>query len=112
LPRRFQLCAGDEPDRPKQALVIITDGIPNCSNSIPNCSNSTLLNNAVNAANTAKQDGIDVFTIYYGNSDSDAAWLASLARGNGIALKTPDPTKLNTLMQQICSSSLGHRLVW
>jgi hypothetical protein len=95
----------------RQALVIITDGIPNCG-STRNCSDSQLLNNAVTAANNASSKGIDVFTIYYGTSNSDAAWLATLVRGNGIALKTPDPTKLADLMQQVCSSSLSHRLVW
>jgi Flp pilus assembly protein TadG len=95
-----------------QALVIITDGIPNCSSSIPNCSNSTLLANAVAAADKAKSEGIDVFTVYYGTSSSDAAWLATLIRGNGKAFTTPTPSQLAGLMQQVCSSSLSHRLVW
>jgi hypothetical protein len=106
-----QSCTSTSSTGPRQAMVIVTDGIPNCG-STKNCTDNTLLNNAVNAANTAANDGIDVFTIYYGTSNSDAAWLATLVRGNGLALKTPDPTKLSSLMQQICASSLAHRLVW
>jgi Flp pilus assembly protein TadG len=95
----------------KQALVILTDGIPNCG-SQPNCSNSSLKAKAVQQADRASSEGIDVFTIYYGDSDSDANWLATLVRGNGQSFKTPDPSKLAGLMQQVCTSSLAHRLVW
>jgi Flp pilus assembly protein TadG len=97
-----------------QALVIVTDGIPNCSSAIPNCSNSTLLNNAVAQANRAESEGIDVYTIYYGNSDSDANWLAGLVRGKGKAFKTPTATELKDKMKQVCESGLDlrQRLVW
>src|SRR5262249_10454013 len=50
-----------------QAMVIVTDGIPNCG-STKNCTDQGLLNNAVNAANDAANKGIDVSTIYYGTS--------------------------------------------
>lgn len=101
----------------KQAMIIVTDGIPNCG-STKNCSDSTLKSNAISAANQARADGIDVFTIYFGTNvcsdpnTCDSAWLATLTRGNGIALTTPDATKLSSLMQTICASSLSHRLVW
>lgn len=103
-------CASAGPAGSREALVIVTDGIPDCG-STPSCSNTTLLNNAVTAANTAAADGMDVYTIYYGSSSSDAAWLATLIRGNGIALQTPTATQLPTLMQQVCSQ-MPHRLVW
>jgi Flp pilus assembly protein TadG len=103
-------CPSAGPAGSQQAIVIVTDGIPNCG-STSNCSDTTLKNNAVSAANTAYADGIDVYTIYYGTSSSDAAWLATLIRGNGTALKTPTAAQLPTLMQQICSQ-MPHRLVW
>ncbi len=103
-------CPSAGPAGSQQAIVIVTDGIPNCG-STSNCSDTALKNNAVSAANTAYADGIDVYTIYYGTSSSDAAWLATLIRGNGTALKTPTAAQLPTLMQQICSQ-MPHRLVW
>jgi hypothetical protein len=66
---------------------------------------------AVAAANTAAAQGIDVYTIFYGGSSSAANWFATLKRGNGISLTTPDPTKIATLMGQVCAS-MPHRLVW
>jgi len=103
-------CPSAGPAGSRQVLVVVTDGIPNCG-STPNCSDTTLKNNAVNSANTAAADGMDVYTIYYGTSSSDAAWLATLIRGNGIALTTPTASQLPTLMQQICSQ-MPHHLVW
>jgi Flp pilus assembly protein TadG len=103
-------CAYEGPVGSRQALVIVTDGIPNCGNT-PNCSGTTLKANAVSAANAAASKGIDVYTIYYGTSTSDAAWLATLVRGNGIALTTPQAAQLPTLMQQVCAQ-MPHRLVW
>jgi hypothetical protein len=64
----------------------------------------------VSAANAAAAKGIDVYTIYYGTNSSDAAWLATLVRGNGTALKTPTAAQLSTQIQQICSQ-MPHRLV-
>ena len=92
-------------------MIVVTDGIPNCG-STKNCTNAGLQANAIAAADKAYSDGIDVYTIYYGTSSSDAAWLATLARGKGFALTTPDPTKLATAMTQVCASSLQHKLVW
>jgi Flp pilus assembly protein TadG len=96
-----------------QALIIVTDGIPNCG-SQRNCSNTDLKNRAVEQANRAASEGIDVYTIYYGNSDSDAQWLASLVRGKGKAFKTPTASELKDKMRQACESGLelAHRLVW
>jgi len=103
-------CASAGPAGSREALVVVTDGIPDCG-STKGCSNTTLLNNATTAANTAAADGMDVYTIYYGSSSSDAAWLATLIRGNGLALQTPTAAQLPILMQQICSQ-MPHRLVW
>jgi Flp pilus assembly protein TadG len=103
-------CPSAGPTGSRQSIVIVTDGIPNCG-STRNCSDATLKSNAVSAANTAAANNIDVYTIYYGTSSSDAAWLATLIRGNGTALKTPTAAQLPTLMQQICSQ-MPHRLVW
>jgi hypothetical protein len=97
-------------------MVIVTDGIPNCtSGSQPSCtSDQQLLDRAVSQANAAAAAGIDVYTIYYGSSSSDAAWLAGLARGKGFALNTPTAQQLADKMAAICLGSPGlqHRLVW
>jgi hypothetical protein len=103
-------CPSAGPAGSRQSIVIVTDGIPNCG-STRNCSDAQLKSNAVSAANTAAANNIDVYTIYYGTSSSDAAWLATLIRGNGTALKTPTAAQLPALMQQICSQ-MPHRLVW
>jgi Flp pilus assembly protein TadG len=103
-------CPSAGPSGSRQALVVVTDGIPDCGNT-RGCSDKGLQTDAVNAANTAATDNMDVYTIYYGTSSSDAAWLATLVRGNGIALTTPTASQLPTLMQQVCSQ-MFHRLVW
>jgi hypothetical protein len=109
-------CTTQSSANPSRAMVIVTDGIPNCtSNSQPSCtSDHQLLDRAVSQANAAATAGIDVYTIYYGSNSSDAAWLAGLARGKGFALKTPTALELAAAMAKICFSSQGlqHRLVW
>jgi Flp pilus assembly protein TadG len=114
-------------------MVVVTDGLPETVNGTPCYGNSSCIaqaqQNALNAADAAGCGGncaspdpskvINVSTIYYCSdincsSSADvtaAAWLATLKQGTGIALKTPDPTKISTLMQQVCATQ-PHRLVW
>lgn len=90
----------------RQAMILVTDGQPNlCKGS--NCNPKT---ESEKAANKAADNGIDVYTIYFGNRDSDADWLAKLVRGKGQAFKTPKASDLADLMVQICRNSV--RLVW
>ena len=109
-------CTLPSPTDPSRAMVIVTDGIPNCtSGSSPSCSSDQqLLDRAVAQADAAASKGIDVYTIYFGSSASDAAWLAGLVRGKGFALKTPTASQLADKMSAVClgSSGLQRRLVW
>lgn len=116
------------PSGSKRNMVIVTDGMPNTCNG-NSCSIATAQQNAENAAQAAFCGGscatpnpakaMNVSTIYYCaslNCDSAAdneaaAWLATLKQGTGIALKTPDPKQIKTLMQQVCAT-MPHRLVW
>lgn len=98
----------------QRSMVIVTDGLPNTCGGT-SCSQSTAQANAEAAADAAYAQGISIYTIYYcssGNCSSSAqSWLSTMVRGSGIALVTPDPTKLATLMGQVCASQ-PHRLVW
>jgi hypothetical protein len=96
-------------------MVIITDGIPNCSGQ-KGCTDSGLQTQAENLAITAGQKGLDIYTIYYGTNNSDFTWLKKLVTlnqqngGNGQAFNAPKASDLANLMQQVCMNS--HRLVW
>ena len=48
--------------------------------------------------------GLSIFTVFYnqGNDSEASDFLAGLVRGDGIALETPDPSELPTLLSQIC----------
>jgi Flp pilus assembly protein TadG len=89
-----------------RAIILISDGEPNPANLKPA---------AVAAANRAHNAGYSVFTVFYNrdNSNGARAFLASLARGQGIALNTPTAGQLPTLLRQLCSDHipLGVRLV-
>jgi hypothetical protein len=116
------------PSGSQRNMVIVTDGLPNTCNG-NSCSIATAQHNAETAAQNAFCGGscatpdpakaMNVSTIYYCsdincNSNTDvkaAAWLATLKQGTGIALKTPDPKQIKTLMQQVCAT-MPHRLVW
>jgi hypothetical protein len=61
---------------------------------------------AEDAADTAFDRGVDIFTIYYyqDGTDEDREFLEGLTRGNGIYLETPDAEDLPNLMLKVCSS--------
>jgi hypothetical protein len=96
---------------PKNAIVFITDGEPNCtgmSGGATACENA-----AITAVNTAAGDGIDVYVIYYGPANStDATWLQTLPRGKGIYLNAPTSDQIKANAQQICLQNQPPRLVW
>jgi hypothetical protein len=100
----------------KNAMVIISDGLPVSSSANmcggSQCTAQQLKDMAVAQADTAAAQGIDIYTIYYGSDTAGRDFLATLRRGNGIALDTPNPVDLATLMSRVCATALVHRLVW
>jgi len=87
-----------------RAIVLVSDGAPNPSSRAPL---------AVTAANNAWAEGTHVFTVYYDrdNNASDRAFLASLVRGDGIALSTPNAAQLPDLLSEICNYAIAGPLV-
>jgi Flp pilus assembly protein TadG len=98
-----------------RAIVLVSDGEPNASSngSHPTLNNTQLANLAVQWANTADSLDISVFVVFYNQTNDPAAsaFLASLVRGEGIFLDTPDPNMLPSLMLQVCGSALPLKLV-
>ncbi len=98
----------------KQALVLVGDGAPNASwkGSHPSMSTSQISNLAVTWADNADAAGISVFVVFFDerNDNRAATYMASLVRGDGIFLRTPDPTELPNLLLQICAQ-LPQKLV-
>lgn len=94
---------------PRYSIVFVTDGQPNCSGM--SGGQTACQNAAITAVNAAAAAGIDVYVIYYGSNSTDAAWLKTVPRGNGIYLNAPTPSQITSSMQQVCSS-MPHRLVW
>ena len=80
----------------KRAIVLVSDGEPNPTSRKPA---------AITAADRANTNGISVFTVFYNRDNSATArtFLASLARGEGIALSTPIASQLPALLQQLCT---------
>ena len=80
----------------RRAVILVSDGEPNPT---------TLKPAAITAVNRAATNDISVFTVFY-NRDNDPAaqaFLASLARGEGIALATPNANQLPILLAQLCT---------
>ncbi len=88
----------------------MSDGQPNGFNNP--WTTQELKDMAVLSADNLAAEGISTFTVSYnqGNNPEAAAFLASLARGDGIALEMPDADELPTLLWQICAT-LPLRLV-
>jgi Flp pilus assembly protein TadG len=96
---------------PKNAIVFITDGEPNCSGMSGGA--AACENAAITAVNTAAAEGIDVYVIFYGPANSsDAAWLQTLPRGKGTYLNAPTSDQIKSGAQQICLQNQPPRLVW
>lgn len=103
-----------------QAIVLVSDGKPNpvsgaCfpdyypdGTPFPGNPNKDDLGElAMQWADVAwEEHGLSIFTVFYneGNDSEAGAFLAGLARGEGIALETPDPSELPALLAQVCVS--------
>ncbi len=99
--------AGPEINR---AMIIVSDGKPNANkNPDPGLSNEDLENLAIASADTAWADGTHVFVVFYDGDNDDVAadFLASLVRGEGIFLRTPDPADLPGLLLQVCAQGMA-----
>jgi hypothetical protein len=86
----------------KRAIILVSDGEPNPASLKPA---------AIAAADEASLLGLSVFTIFYDrdNSSTQRTFLASLVRGDGVALATPNASQLSALTTSLCTSHApGH----
>lgn len=90
--------ASPSPEGRKRAIILVSDGEPNPTNLKPA---------AIAAANAAALQGLSVFTIFFDRDNNATArtFLASLVRGEGIALSTPNAAQLSALVTTLCT---GH----
>ena len=90
-----------------QAIVLVSDGRPQAGTD-PGMTDAELRELALQAADDAWNEGIAIYTVYYGGSSStpveDAEYLEGLTRGRGTFSSTPDPDKLTTLVWRVCAS--------
>jgi Flp pilus assembly protein TadG len=106
-----QLQAQSQPYETR-VIVLITDGEPACCTgpgAWPTCTTAGACADAraqygVDMANAADAAGIDIFTVSFGASVSQAVYNASLARGIGVAYNTPDATQLASILVQIAGT--------
>ena len=104
-----------------QAMILVSDGKPNARAAAQpydgscggDCTNADLEAMAVQAADDAWAQGIDVYTVFFDDSNDDnaAAFLESLVRGEGKFFRTPDPDQMSILMFEICTENVGISLV-
>ncbi len=92
----------------KRAMVIVSDGKPN-ARAFPEYSDADLENLAIASADTAWAEEIHVSVMFYDDSNDDVAadFLSSLVRGEGIFMRTLDPTDLPDLMVDVCAQGMG-----
>ena len=86
----------------KRAIILVSDGDPNPASLKPA---------AITAADAAALQDLSVFTIFYDrdNNSSAKTFLASLKRGEGIALSTPSASQLSALTTSLCTNNApGH----
>lgn len=88
-----------------RAMVILGDGLPNAKGPNVGFTNAQLTAQAVQQADIAESNDISVYTVFYDedNSDTAAAFFESLVRGEGEALRTPDPAVLPDLFASLCA---------
>ncbi len=101
------LLAANPPDDPetRRAIVLVGDGKPTHSNNGPNLSAAQLTSLARTWADNAAAADISVFVVFFDqNNDTTAStFMESLVRGDGIYLKTPNPSSLPDLLLTICA---------
>ena len=88
-----------------RAMVILGDGLPNAKGPNAGQTNEDLRNHAFQQADIADANGISVYTVFYDedNNDTSAAFFEDLVRGEGKALRTPDPLELPELFADLCA---------
>ena len=86
-------------------MIIVGDGAPNAKGPNDGKTNQQLKDEAVAFADQAAASGVSIFTIFYdqNNDDTAAAFFESLVRGDGEALRTPDPAQLPELFEAVCA---------
>lgn len=116
LETAVNLMVGDPPDDPEtaQAIILVGDGQPtsNSNGSHPGHSTWKLKKLARDWADNAEAAGISVFVVFFDESNSSSAsdFMASLVRGEGIYLRTPDPAEIPDLLMKVCAQ-LPRKLV-
>ncbi len=88
-----------------RAMVILGDGAPTASGPNAGRSEQELKDEAIAFANQAEDLGISIFTVFYDEDDDDdaAQFFEDLVRGDGRAMRTPDPAQLPELFENVCS---------
>ena len=93
-----------------RAMIIVGDGAPNASGPNAAMTNDELKNIARQQADAAAARDISVYTIFYDENNDNAAatFFEGLVRGDGQALRTPDPTQLTEMLEEICAEVPAH----
>jgi hypothetical protein len=88
-----------------RAMVIVGDGLPNASGPNAGMTDAQLRDIAVQQADAAAARDVSVYTIFYdeNNDDTAASFFEGLVRGDGKALRTPDPAQLPEMLEEICA---------
>lgn len=88
-----------------RAMVILGDGAPTASGPNAGMSVQDLKDQAMAYADDAEARGISVFTVFYDQDDDDdaAEFFEDLVRGDGKAMRTPDPAQLPELFENVCA---------
>lgn len=108
---RDQLLAQSQPYETR-VIVLITDGEPACctgAGAWPSCTTGGACADGraqygVDMADAAYAAGINIFTVSFGASVSQAVYNASLARGIGEAYDTPDSSELGAILTVIAGT--------
>lgn len=90
-----------------RAVVVVGDGAPNPTGPNSKLTIQQMKDLANKAADSAAAKGISVFTVFYDetNDDAAAAFFEGLVRGKGRAMRTPIPTDLPELLLSICKQT-------
>ncbi len=88
-----------------RAMVIVGDGLPNASGPNAGMTNDQLKDIATQQADIAAAQDRSIYTIFYDENNDDAAaiFFEGLVRGDGQALRTPDPAQLPEMLEEICA---------
>lgn len=107
LDEAIKLLSGVD-EKYRRAIILVSDGEPNSS--LKGYTTSDLKKWAIQSAETADQMGISIFTFFFSGNDAApgaSQYLASLAKGQGTAHETPNPSDIETELEQICKEAMG-----